>query len=148
MDIQKSNIMFSLAAVFFLGYFTTIYSKDVNSENVVIVSGDDLTIQNVVDVARNNFKVVFSDEAIKRVEASRKSVDELVDKEAVVYGLTTGFGSLASVSISKEQAQKLQTNLIRSHAVGVGPAFPEDVVRAAMLLRVNAFAQGASGGDD
>lgn len=142
---SKKSISPLLVVGFCFWFFTAAFSLDTNPENVVVVTGEDLTIQNVVDVARNKFKVVFSEQAAKRVKKSRKSVDDLVAKEEVVYGVTTGFGSLANVSVSKEQARQLQTNLIRSHAVGVGPAFCEDVVRAAMLLRVNTFAKGFSG---
>jgi histidine ammonia-lyase len=142
---EKRRIKAFLLVSICFGHPVATFSSGVDSKNVVIISGEGLTIQNVVDVARNKFKVVFSEEAAKKVEKSRESVDNLVNQEEVVYGLTTGFGSLASVSISKEQTEQLQKNLIRSHAVGVGPALPEDIVRAAMLLRVNAFARGASG---
>lgn len=114
-------------------------------ERVVIVSGDLLTIQDVVNVARNKFKVALADNAISRINAARQTVENLIDAGKAVYGLTTGFGFLANVSISKDQAVQLQTNLIRSHAVGVGNPYPEEVVRAAMLLRVNTFAKGVSG---
>ncbi len=144
MNGKKRFKVFLLATVC-LGYSSAAFSRDVDSENVVIISGDGLTIQNVVDVARNKFKVVLSEGVRKRVEESRRSVDNLVNQEKVVYGLTTGFGSLANVSISKGQTEQLQKNLIRSHAVGVGPAFSEDVVRAAILLRVNALLGGVSG---
>jgi histidine ammonia-lyase len=114
-------------------------------QNTVVVTGDGLTIQDVVNVAKNKFKVIISDDAKKRIAATRAKVDTLVNEGKVVYGLTTGFGSLANVSISQDQTQQLQTNLIRSHAAGVGNPLSEEVVRAALLLRVNTFAKGVSG---
>jgi len=143
MDAKKGIKIFLATGICF-GCFAVIMPQNISSKTVV-VSGEDLTIENLVDVARNRHKVVFSEKAAERVKKSRETVDNLVSKDEVVYGLTTGFGSLASVSISKGQTKQLQRNLIRSHAVGVGPAFSEDVVRAAILLRINAFAKGASG---
>lgn len=115
------------------------------SSNTLIIDGNDIKIQDVVNVARNKFKVELSNEAVKKIEAVRQQVDDLVDSGKIVYGLTTGFGLLENVSISKDQTQQLQTNLIRSHAVGVGEPLSEEVVRAAILLRINTFAKGFSG---
>lgn len=142
---SQKMLFFSLIAIACFGYSATSFPASADTKHCVVVSGHDLTIDDVVNVARNRHTVVLSDDAKERIKRSRETVDALVDQDKVVYGLTTGFGSLATVSISKEQTKELQVNLIRSHAVGVGPAFSEDVVRAAMLLRVSAFAQGASG---
>ncbi len=120
-------------------------SHAVCADGVLVIQGHDLTIQDVVNVARNKFKVVLADEALQKIEASRKQVDDLIQSKKVVYGLTTGFGLLENVVISQDQIQQLQTNLIRSHAVGVGKAFSEEVVRAALVLRINTFAKGVSG---
>lgn len=111
----------------------------------VFIDGNSLTLQDVVNVARKGFEVVLTEEAMKKVEKARKFVDELVDNEKVVYGITTGFGKFSDVSISKDEAKDLQRNLIISHACGVGEHFQEDVVRAIMLLRANALAKGFSG---
>jgi histidine ammonia-lyase len=82
---------------------------------------------------------------MKKVARSRAVVEKLVQSEAVVYGLTTGFGSLRDVLITAENVQQLQRNMIRSHSCGVGDAAPEDVVRAMLLLRANTLAKGCSG---
>ncbi|MCD5415396.1 MAG: histidine ammonia-lyase [Clostridiales bacterium] len=111
----------------------------------VLLNGNDLTIDEVIKVARNNAEVGLTEEAISKMVKSRELVDEFVDGNKVVYGITTGFGKFSDVFISKEEAAKLQRNLIISHACGVGNPFAEEIVRAVMLLRVNAIAKGLSG---
>ncbi|MEM2900481.1 MAG: histidine ammonia-lyase [Thermoplasmata archaeon] len=111
----------------------------------VVIDGEHLTIEDVVKVAREGAKVELSPSAKKKIEKCRRVVDELVAEEKPVYGLTTGFGSKASVFIPKEDAVKLQLNLIRSHSCAVGKPLEEDVVRAIMLLRANTLAKGHSG---
>lgn len=111
----------------------------------IIIDGEHLTIEDVVKVAREGYMVELSDEAKKRVIKAREVVDRYVEEGKVVYGITTGFGKFSDVVISKEEAKKLQRNLIVSHACGVGDEFPEEVVRAIMLLRANALSKGCSG---
>lgn len=111
----------------------------------IIITGKDLTINDVVNVARQGYSVEVSQEAIAKVEKARKLVDELVDNKETVYGITTGFGKFSDVPISKEETKDLQRNLIISHSCGVGKPFAEDVVKAIMLLRVNNLAKGHSG---
>ena len=83
--------------------------------------------------------------ARERMAASRAVIDRVVASGETVYGVTTGFGDLADVRISPEQTATLQRNLVRSHAAGVGEPLPEEVVRAMLVLRVNALAVGLSG---
>ncbi len=111
----------------------------------IIIDGDSLGITDVVDVAKNNYKVKLSDKAIKKVKESRELVDKLVSDEKTVYGITTGFGKFSDVFISKDETKKLQKNLIFSHSCGVGNPLKQEIVRAIMLLRVNALAKGNSG---
>ena len=113
--------------------------------NKVILDGQSLTIEDVVNVARHGYKVELSEEAIKLVEIARKTVDDFVEKEAVIYGITTGFGKFENVHISQDDTKDLQRNLIISHACGVGAPFNYETVRAIMLLRANALAIGNSG---
>ncbi|MBC6002194.1 MAG: histidine ammonia-lyase [Paeniclostridium sordellii] len=113
--------------------------------NKIIIDGRDLTIEDVVNVSRNGYKVELSDDVINKVKLSRKLVDKFVDEQKVVYGITTGFGKFSDVVISKEETHKLQRNLIISHACGVGEPLEEDIVRAIMLLRINNLSQGYSG---
>ena len=113
--------------------------------NKIIIDGRDLTIEDVVNVSRNGYKVELGEEALKKVKVARALVDKFVDEQKVVYGITTGFGKFSDVTISKEETHNLQRNLIISHACGVGKPFEEDIVRAIMLLRVNNLSKGYSG---
>lgn len=111
----------------------------------VYINGSDLTLDQVILVSREGYKVVLEDDAKERVINSRKIVDKIVNEGRVVYGITTGFGKFADVTISQEKSRSLQRNLILSHSCGYGPKFEEDSVRAMMLLRANALAKGFSG---
>ena len=113
--------------------------------SIVLIDGDTLTIEDIINVARNNYKVKICDEALLKIKESRALVDELVENEETVYGITTGFGKFSDVVISKSETKQLQKNLIVSHACGVGDPFDEQTVRAIMLLRANALAKGFSG---
>lgn len=112
---------------------------------MLALTGNDLTFENVYEVALGGRAVSLSDDARARMDASRGVIDRLVQSGEVAYGVNTGFGKMASVRISRDQIRQLQTNLVRSHAVGVGPLLGEAEVRAIMLLRANAIAKGFSG---
>lgn len=112
---------------------------------IIYIDGESLTIEDIIKVARQNFKIELTEKATERINRARDVVDEFVDNEEVVYGITTGFGKFSDVAISKDETKDLQKNLIMSHACGVGNHFQEEVVRATMLLRVNALAKGFSG---
>lgn len=112
---------------------------------MVILDGRSLTLEDAYRVLYEGVKVEASLESIKRVNESRKAVDKIVDEEKIVYGITTGFGKFSDVFINKDDVGALQLNLIRSHACGVGNAFPEEVSRCMMLLRANALLKGYSG---
>lgn len=111
----------------------------------VILTGDSLTLEEVIRVSREYAEVEIDPRSMEKVEESRKIVDKIVEEEKVVYGINTGFGSLAKVNISKEDTAQLQENLIRSHAVGFGDPFEEDESRAIMLIRINSLIKGVSG---
>jgi len=110
-----------------------------------MVDGESLTLEDVVQVARYNEPVLLHESAVSGIKKSRAVVESAISEGKVVYGVNTGFGDLADVSINKDDLARLQVNLIRSHSVGVGPPFPRDVVRGMMLLRTNALAKGFSG---
>jgi histidine ammonia-lyase len=112
---------------------------------MVTITGNTLTLEEVVRVCRLNEQVELSNGAIEKILKSRKIVDDFVDNGDVVYGITTGFGKFSDVSISKEESKLLQKNLIITHAVGAGKPFANEVVRGIMLLRVNNLAKGYSG---
>src|ERR1051325_5109914 len=95
--------------------------------------------------ARGDARVELPAESRRRVQASRRVVDEAVRLERVVYGVTTGFGILKDKHIPADDVRTLQLNLLRSHCAGVGPATPREVVRAMLLLRAHSLAMGVSG---
>src|SRR5438132_9713582 len=109
------------------------------------LDGESPQLADVGPVARHGERVSLGPQATSRLKAARDLVDRLVAQDRVVYGLTTGVGALKNVRIPPADTRQLQRNLLMSHAVGVGPPLPEEVVRAAMLVRVNQFCQGSSG---
>ncbi|HEY6101608.1 MAG TPA: aromatic amino acid lyase, partial [bacterium] len=111
----------------------------------MIEVGEHLTVADVIAVARERAHVALSPRARARVRASRALVDRLVQEGRTVYGITTGVGELAGVSISADQAAQLQVNIVRSHSAGVGEPLSGEIVRAMMLLRAHALALGYSG---
>lgn len=111
----------------------------------VILGQGKLSIEDVVNVCRNGFKVEVADEAIARMQKARDLVERYVNEGKISYGITTGFGKFSDVSISKEETEELQKNLIISHSCGVGNPLSIENARAIMLLRVNNFTRGHSG---
>ena len=111
----------------------------------MFVDGENLTIEDVIAVARDGAEVEISRKAKEKVERCRKFLEEVVKEKRIVYGVTTGFGPLATVVIPPENVKKLQSNLIRSHSAGVGKPLDKDATRALMLLRANTLAKGNSG---
>lgn len=109
------------------------------------LTGNTLTIEDVAAVARQQKKVALSETAKQNMQKSYRWVREASIGNRAIYGVNTGFGSLARLRIPPEQSAQLSRNLIRSHAAGVGPIAPPDVTRAMMLLRANALSKGVSG---
>ncbi|OLC55905.1 MAG: histidine ammonia-lyase [Chloroflexi bacterium 13_1_40CM_4_68_4] len=109
------------------------------------LTGHDLTIADVVAVARGDVAVALDRTAEHKVAEAAKLVAELASGDAPVYGVNTGFGDLATVRVAPDRVRELQLNLVRSHAVGVGAPLEKDVVRAILLLRANTLAAGRSG---
>ena len=112
---------------------------------LIHLDGNSLTLEEVIAVARHGAQCELDEQAKEDVIASRKIVDDIVRERRVVYGVTTGFGSLCNVSISPEDTVQLQENLIRTHSSGFGDPLPEDAVRAIMLIRINSLLKGYSG---
>lgn len=111
----------------------------------IIINGQNLTLDEVVAVARHGAKVVLDPKAAEKVKYCRAYVDKKVKEGAVIYGLTTGFGKFSDTLISEEDTKALQRNLIISHACAMGEPLPQDITRAAMLLRCNTLSRGHSG---
>jgi len=112
---------------------------------VITIDGSSLTIDAVHRVARERAQVALAADARERMLASNAVVSAIVERNDVVYGVTTGFGKLSDIAIPPHRLAELQVNLVRSHAAGVGPLMSEAEVRAMMLLRANVIAKGFSG---
>ncbi|MBI4098809.1 MAG: histidine ammonia-lyase [Candidatus Magasanikbacteria bacterium] len=112
----------------------------------LILTGNNLTIEDVVRVAHHHDVVVSIDpSARERLERSRFFVEKAVEQHEVVYGLTTGFGYFKNVVIDQTQVVEMQQNLLMSHAVGVGEPLTEPETRAMILVRINSLIKGYSG---
>ncbi|ONK25194.1 histidine ammonia-lyase [Bacillus sp. VT-16-64] len=113
--------------------------------NQIVLGGSLLTLKEVVQIARCHYQVGINRDSREKIHHSRRYVESLLEEKRVVYGLTTGFGKFSDTYIPSEMGKELQLNLIRSHACGLGEPLPDDVVRAIILLRVNALLHGHSG---
>jgi histidine ammonia-lyase len=111
----------------------------------VVLTGADLTIADVEAVARGGAPVALDVHARERMAEARAVIAGLVADGAVVYGVTTGFGDLATTFVDPARSAELQRRLLMSHAAGVGTPFPREIVRAMLLLRANTLALGHSG---
>ena len=111
-----------------------------------IISPAHLSAEQVGEIIYGGYTLELGNEAIERIIKCRKYLDETIAKlDEPVYGVTTGFGSLCNVSVSKDQLSQLQINLIKSHACGVGDRLPDDIVRMMMLLKIQSLSYGYSG---
>jgi len=119
--------------------------ESLEENTLITIDGNSLTIEHVVCVARRMEKVKISENAIKNIEKSRAALQEIIKSNKPVYGINTGFGIFANIKLPFEDTVELNHNLILSHAIGVGEYFPQDVIRAAILIRANTLAKGYSG---
>ncbi|MEW6049478.1 MAG: histidine ammonia-lyase [Candidatus Zixiibacteriota bacterium] len=111
----------------------------------VIITGADLTVDEVDAVCRRGAKVMLAPQVEGAVKANRDVIERKVKAGVAVYGVTTGIGEFARIQISPEQGMELQKRIVYSHAAAVGDPIPESDVRAAMLLRLNCLSKGYSG---
>jgi histidine ammonia-lyase len=110
------------------------------------IDGHSLTLEDVERVARGReVDVALTADARRAVDASRQVVEHVLESGATVYGVTTGFGRLSEVAVPRESRLRMQVNLVRSHATGVGEPLDREVGRAVILLRANSLARGNSG---
>jgi histidine ammonia-lyase len=112
---------------------------------MIHLDGDSLTLDALLAIANEFAPVAIADAARARVAAARAVVDEHARRDTAVYGINTGFGDFAEVKIPADSLSRLQVNLLRSHAAGVGEPLPVPVVRATIALRANVLAKGYSG---
>lgn len=111
----------------------------------VKIDGNHLTIEEIIAVARNGAYVELAPEAKVAINQSRSWVEEIIQSGKPVYGINTGFGVFSDIQISAEDSAQLSRNLILSHTVGTGDRLPDEIVRAAILVRANTLAKGHSG---
>ena len=104
-----------------------------------------LTVDKCMSIIQNKSKISLSKKAIKNIEASTERVNNIVSSNQTVYGVNTGFGPLCTVKISAEETKKLQENILKSHAVGVGNPLSDDLVRLMLLTKMHALSRGYSG---
>ncbi len=114
------------------------------NDTSIELDGPGVTIEDVRQVAREKAKVSLTPDAVSRMTTAREVVERLAEGDPR-YGISTGFGALANVSIAADRRQALQTALVRSHAAGMGDPVEEEVVRAMIFLRARTLAIGASG---
>ncbi|MGE7544441.1 histidine ammonia-lyase [Sporosarcina newyorkensis] len=112
---------------------------------VVHLDGESLDRQLIERIVFNEVEVDISDYALKRVRESRERIEKQLRDGKVIYGVNTGFGKLSDIQIEEDDIAKLQLNLLRADAVGVGEPLSKPIVRAMMILRANALAKGFSG---
>src|SRR4051812_21337230 len=113
--------------------------------HTVVVGAAGVTAADVVAVARRGARIELSEEAVRALAAARGIVDALAAKPDPVYGVSTGFGALATRHIGPELRAQLQRNIVRSHAAGLGPSVEREVVRALMFLRLKTVCSGHTG---
>lgn len=111
----------------------------------IVLDGESLAPEDVAAVAREDAPVTIAETAREAVRESRGRVEEVVESGEAVYGLNTGFGQLVTERIPEGDLERLQTNLVRSHASGVGRELEREEVRAMLVARINALVKGYSG---
>lgn len=114
-------------------------------DHVIYLDGETLGRTEIEQIANRNAKVEIAEKSLEKVIASRSRIEKQINDGKVIYGVNTGFGKLSDIEIKKSDIEKLQLNLLRADAVGVGEPLPTEVVRAIMTLRSNALIKGFSG---
>ena len=104
-----------------------------------------LTIGICLDIAAGKTKGVIGGEAANRVKKSFQEVEKIVHAQLPVYGINTGFGPLCDTRINEEDTSTLQSNLLKSHSVGIGKPIPQEIAKLMLISKVHALAQGYSG---
>lgn len=111
-----------------------------------IISAEHLSIERVGEIIGKGYKLELGDDARQRIQRCRAYLDKkIAENKAPIYGVTTGFGSLCNVSVSAEELEQLQVNLMMSHACGVGDRVPNEIVKIMLLLKIQSLSYGFSG---
>ncbi|UCF93059.1 MAG: aromatic amino acid lyase, partial [Desulfobacterales bacterium] len=111
----------------------------------IFLGMDGMILEDLVAIARRGAQVQLTEGAAERISRSRELIEKWVQEEKRIYGVTTGFGALSDVAISKKDTRRLQQNILMSHAAGVGDPLDAETVRAIMALRIKDLARGHSG---
>ena len=111
----------------------------------LVLDGESLTLESLATVLDPATQIRVASACRKNVQKSREVIDKAVRDKKQVYGITTGFGALSDVVISREKGRQLQKNILMSHAAGVGNPFPDEIVRLILALMINSKAKGYSG---
>lgn len=111
----------------------------------IVVTGKNLTIEDVYRVAQQQEQVALHPEALERIRTCRAFIEQKIDENEIMYGVNTGIGELCNVILNEDQIKEFQKYLIYNHSAGIGEPVPIEEVRAAMLSRVNVHANGHSG---
>ncbi len=111
----------------------------------IVINGENLKISHIEPVVRKGVRVSLGKNVKEKLNSVQRIIKKAIDDRKVIYGVTTGFGALSDVVITKDQRKQLQKNIIMSHSAGVGDVFDEESVRAIILLRINSLAKGNSG---
>ena len=111
----------------------------------IAIDGNSLTLESALAIAKGTATAFLPEQSREKMQHSRDAVENVVDSDEVVYGINTGFGALSSVSIEREELEILQTNLVRSHACGIGERMEPEIVLLMMIIRANSLARGVSG---
>jgi len=117
----------------------------INLAKIIVLTEEGLTIEDVCKIVNDDYQLELSEGVIKKIKLARKAIEKAVESGQKIYGITTGFGALRDIVIEEKDAALLQTNLIRSHALGVGEPAKDQHVKAMMVLRVAALSRGNSG---
>ncbi len=109
------------------------------------IGSSQLSVERLSELHHRPLQPVIDDVGWQRLRASRQKIIDITETQVAIYGVNTGFGTLCTTRIPDDQLAQLQRNLILSHAVGVGPPIPDEIVRWMLLLKINALLLGASG---
>ena len=109
------------------------------------LNGKSLTIDAIVDIARNNAKVKIADDSVAKIKKCRVFLESKIEANVVMYGVNTGIGEFSEIVLSDEQLEQFQKNLVYNHSAGIGAPAPIEYVRGALAGRVNVHSNGNSG---
>ena len=112
----------------------------------IVLDGTNLTIENLVLIARGGEEVSLAPQSLERINICRTMLEEKIQAKDIMYGVNTGIGEFSEVVLSDDQVRQFQRYLIYNHAAGIGDPMPIECVRAAMAGRINVHAHGNSGG--